>query len=115
MASHLDCFFISNSILNAGRELTTHIFPLAGLDHFAICLQWLRLGAPSRRPFHFEKLWLGHPYFKDNVQKWWEEIEVPRGTLMFRFRHKKKLHKGYLKQWNSEVFGNIFQEKERLE
>ena len=34
---------------------------------------------------------------------------------MYQFQQKRKYLKGHIKKWNVESFGNIFQEKQRLD
>jgi hypothetical protein len=69
---------------------------------------------PGKKPFRFEKFWLDHPEFQENIQAWWREAEVPRGSKMYRFQQKLKNLKQTLKLWNQSTFGNIFDAQKQL-
>ncbi|XP_028103519.1 uncharacterized protein LOC114302671 [Camellia sinensis] len=58
------------------------------------------------RPFRYINAWTLHPKFLPFVEKWWREHQV-EGWAGFRLFQKLKELKITLKQWNSEVFGNI--------
>ena len=115
ISSRLDRFLLSESILRAGGELNAVVLPMAGSDHWPIRLEWKRVGENLRRPFRMEKFWLNHPEFKNLVKQWWEDFEVPKGSVMFKFHHRLKYLKGKIRSWNKNSFGNIFLEKRRLE
>jgi hypothetical protein len=44
-----------------------------------------------------------------------EVVAIPHGTLMYHFQQKLKNFKQHLKDWNKNVFGNIFQAQKDLE
>jgi hypothetical protein len=48
-------------------------------------------------------------------QTWWEQVEISHGTHMYKFQQRLKNFKLQLKEWNKNVFGNIFQAKKELE
>ena len=98
-----------------GGQLSVVVLPSAGSDHWPISLDWAIKVDKLCRPFKFEKFWLLQPGFKDNMRDWWKVIEPERGTCMFKFQQKLKTLKIRIKQWNKESFGNIFQEKKRLD
>jgi hypothetical protein len=50
-----------------------------------------------------------------NIETWWGERPNLYGTKMYQFQQRLKHIKLQLKKWNKEVFGNIFEEKNRLE
>ena len=52
--------------------------------------------------------------FKELIEKWWEEMEPIRGTLMYQFQQKLRNLKEKIRTWNTEEFGDIFQEKKLL-
>ena len=52
--------------------------------------------------------------FKELVEKWWEEMETPMGTLMYQFKQKLRKLKVKICTWNKEEFGDIFQDKKIL-
>jgi hypothetical protein len=70
---------------------------------------------PNNRPFRFEKFWIDHPTFKENINQWWREEIPDQGTRMFKLFKKLKYIKQKLKEWNIEVFGNINQGKKSIE
>jgi hypothetical protein len=69
---------------------------------------------PKNRPFIFEKFWIEHPTFKENINQWWQEEQLEQGTRMFKLYKKLKCIKHKLKEWNKEIFGNVNQEKKIL-
>jgi hypothetical protein len=71
-------------------------------------------GTPGRKPFLFEKFWLTHPDFQENIGLWWKEATITTGTPMYKFQQKLKNLKQHLKSWNKSTFGNIFHTQEIL-
>jgi hypothetical protein len=69
----------------------------------------------KNRPFRFEKFWIEHPTFKENINHWWREPQPEQGTRMFKLYKKLRYIKHKLKEWNKEIFGNINQEKRIIE
>jgi hypothetical protein len=66
---------------------------------------------PKKRPFRFEKFWIEHTTFKENINQWWQEELPNQGKRMFKLYKRLKYIKHKLKEWNKEIFGNINQEK----
>ncbi|XP_028058283.1 uncharacterized protein LOC114262126 [Camellia sinensis] len=66
------------------------------------------------RPFRFVNAWTLHPKFLPFVEKWWREHQV-EGWAGFRLFQKLKELKIALKQWNSEVFGNVNTKLKKVE
>ncbi|XP_059066715.1 uncharacterized protein LOC131857941 [Cryptomeria japonica] len=60
-------------------------------------------------------MWLRKEGFLDRVAKWWAEAPQRYGNKSFIFFKMLQYIKEKLKQWNGEVFKNIFTEKFRLE
>lgn len=89
--------------------------PEVDSDHWPICLEWDQLGKFVKRSFRFKKFWLTHPDFKQLIYEWWRGFEEPEGSQMYAFQQKLKYIKVKLKKWNKESFGNILEEKHRLE
>jgi hypothetical protein len=58
---------------------------------------------------------MDHQDFMPNIETWWGEWPNLYGTKMYQFQQRLKHIKLQLKKWNKEVFGNIFEEKNRLE
>jgi hypothetical protein len=59
------------------------IFPCADSDHSPIFLSWDNYIIPIPKTFHFEKFWLYHPDFMDNIRNWWIEEIGTKGTSMY--------------------------------
>ena len=72
-ASKLDRFFISENLMIDGKEVTTRVLPFSGSDHWIIQLDIKGIGTPRNKPFRFENIWLSHPDFTNNIEKWWSE------------------------------------------
>ncbi|XP_019157169.1 PREDICTED: uncharacterized protein LOC109153759 [Ipomoea nil] len=70
----------------------------------------IRIG---RKQFSFLNVWCEHEQFLGIVKKVWSEEVV--GNSMYRFATKLKKTKRVLKNWNWEVFGNIFEKVKLLE
>eukprot|EP00253_Pinus_taeda_P016264 PITA_16264 len=115
IASRLDRFLISESIIMDGIIAESDILPSGGSDHWLISLIVEVQGTPRNKPFRFENFWLDHPNFLEMVKKWWSEPLEVRGSKMFNLQKKLKATKEKIKDWNKTVFGNIFQEKAILE
>eukprot|EP00253_Pinus_taeda_P028760 PITA_28760 len=73
IASCLDRFLISESIIMDGIIAESYILPSGGSDHWPISLIVEVQGTPRNKPFRFEKFWLDHPNFLEMVKKWWSE------------------------------------------
>eukprot|EP00253_Pinus_taeda_P024446 PITA_24446 len=115
IASHLDKFLISESIVLEGITVSFDILPSGGLDHWPISLEATFLGTPRSKAFRFEKFWLQHPNFVKLLEQWWREPLQVQGTKMFKLQSKLKHIKSKIKHWNTTEFGNIFKEKSTLE
>jgi exonuclease III len=114
IACKLDRFLISESLMMEGTAMESTILNFSGSDHWPLQL-WVDIPAtPGKKPFRFEKFWLDHPDFQENIQAWWREAEVPRGSKMYRFQQKLKNLKQTLKLWNQHTFGNIFDAQKQL-
>jgi len=115
IASRLDRFLISETFLTSSGDINTTVLPSAGSDHWPVCLKWGLGGRQGRKPFRFESFWLTHPDIRQLIGSWWKETEDPMDRSMYKFQQRLKTIKMKLKEWNREHFGNIFQEKARLE
>jgi len=115
IASRLDRFLVTETILLEGITMDSDILISGGSDHWPIIMNVAILGTPRNNPFRFEKFWLIHPEFTTKIKQWWSELIGIRGTKMFILQAKLKHIKTRLKSWNQEVFGNIFKEKKKLE
>jgi exonuclease III len=115
IACKLDRFLVSEVLMMEGTSMESTILNFSGSDHWPLQL-WVDISAtPGKKPFRFESFWLEHPEFQENIQTWWREAEVPRGSKMYKFQQKLKNLKQTLKLWNQNTFGNIFDAKKQLE
>jgi exonuclease III len=114
IACKLDRFLTSESLMLEGIATESTILNTSGSDHWPVQLRMDIPATPGKKPFRFEKFWLDHPDFQENIQTWWREAEVPRGSKMYRFQQKLKNLKQTLKAWNQSTFGNIFDAQKQL-
>ena len=115
MASKLERFIISEDLILIGLDLSAMIFPFDHSDHWHVQLEATFIGTPRSRPFRFENIWLTHPDFINNIEKWWKEDMEVQGTKMFLLHKRLKHIKIRLKEWNKNEFGNIFEAKRVVE
>jgi len=86
IACKLDRFLLLEPLILDGTAMESTILNYPGSDHWPIQL-WRDISAtPGKRPFRFEQFWLDHPDFKANIQDWWRQAEVSRGSKMYRFQ-----------------------------
>ena len=81
VASKLDRFIISEDLILTGTDFSA--MPFGGSDHWPIQLIVPFIGTPRNRPFRFENIWLTHPNFINNTEKWWKKDLHVQGTKMF--------------------------------
>jgi hypothetical protein len=112
VSCHLDKFLIFEPFMMEGLTWHATVIDAPGSNHWPILLRMDISGTPGKKPFHFKKFWLTHPDFQENIEQWWQEVVVPRGTPMYKFQQKLKNLKQRLKRWNKSTFGNIFQAQE---
>ena len=101
-------------MIEDAREANARVLPSIGSYHWPVSLIWDDGRPTIRHPFWFEQFWIEHKGFKELISKWWEEMEPPRGTLMYQFQQKMKQLKAKIRTWNKEEFGVIFQDKKLL-
>ncbi|XP_059073802.1 uncharacterized protein LOC131070546 [Cryptomeria japonica] len=111
----LDRFFLARDWNLAPLVFEAEVLAISGSDHFPVSLVVQKDEVPIRCPFKVEKMWIRESSFRDCVVGWWKEAPVVEGFLTFQFFKKLSFVKQKLKYWNREVFGNIFDEKRRLE
>eukprot|EP00253_Pinus_taeda_P033628 PITA_33628 len=97
------------------REIIAKVLPFGGSDHWPIQLELEGFDSPKNKPFRFENIWLSHPDFINNIEKWWAEDLQIQGMNMFILYKRLQRIKFRLKESNKEVFGNIFVEKKAVE
>jgi len=115
VASKLDRFIILEDLILIGLDLLAMILPFGGLDHWPIQIEASFIGTLRNRPFRFENIWLTHPDFISNIEKWWIEDMQVQGTKMFLLLQRLKHIKLRLKDWKKNEFGNIFEAKKVVE
>eukprot|EP00253_Pinus_taeda_P031168 PITA_31168 len=115
VASRLDRFLISKSIVLQNLDMEATILPIGGSNHWPIQLHFTNMNKPQNRPFRFESFWIDHPTFMQNIESWWTQTSVKSDNIMYIFQQKLKIIKAKLKCWNKNTFGNIFQAKKELE
>ena len=88
-------------------EATILTLPRVASDHHPIIINLdAHIENPSNRPFRFEATWLQHLDFPLFVQTNWNQ-NAPFTDAISDITMK-------LKDWNREVFGNLFRKKRRL-
>ncbi|KAL2248543.1 UNVERIFIED_CONTAM: putative ribonuclease H protein [Sesamum indicum] len=93
----------------------TQAFPLSRIqhltrnvsDHCPLLLSVKQEKKTGPTPFRFQNMWTKHHDFKHCVTTSWQH--PIHGHGMFAFQQKLHRIKAALKLWNTEVFGNIFQ------
>jgi hypothetical protein len=98
-----------------GLTLDYNILPWRPSDQWLVQIDADFQPTPKNRPFRFEKFWTKHLSFKEKIKQWWCEEKPEKGTRMFQLYKKLKHIKYRLKEWNKDKFGNINQEKNRIE
>jgi len=88
--------------------LEANILPKSGSNHWLVSLLLDTEATPKYKPFRFEKFYFTHSDFHELSQTWWRHAEISHGTHMYKFQQKLKNFKFQLKDWNKNVFGNIF-------
>ncbi|KAL3522936.1 hypothetical protein ACH5RR_015770 [Cinchona calisaya] len=63
--------------------------------------------------FIFQNIWMRHHLFLDAVKQSWVHPILGSGILVFSLKFRRL--KGRLKDWNKDVFGNIFYAIQRVE
>ena len=66
----------------SGLILEAMIVPQESLDHKCINLFIEILDEAHIKPFKFEKLWLDHPNFMENIHSWWQGENIQIGSLI---------------------------------
>ena len=58
VASRLDRFLVTENMVRGAGEIGENVIPVAGSDHWPVCLSWEGVADQLPKPFHFEQLWL---------------------------------------------------------
>eukprot|EP00253_Pinus_taeda_P009631 PITA_09631 len=115
IASRLDRFLVSEAIMKMDVFVEAKILPYLGSDHWPIWLEIDIKRIQGKRPFRFEAFWLRDPDFIKKVEDWWGNCTSQGRCRMHTFQLKLKSLKGQIKRWNKEEFGNILEDKQKLE
>eukprot|EP00253_Pinus_taeda_P008881 PITA_08881 len=91
------------------------ILPVAGSDHWSVKLEIDLKQRPPNKPFRFEAFWLRNEGLMEKLEEWWRMSDQRGKNKMHTFQLKLKEMKNKIKKWNKEEFGNIMEEKKRLE
>eukprot|EP00253_Pinus_taeda_P014726 PITA_14726 len=115
VASRLDRFLVSESIMNKDIFVEAQILPSLGSDHWPIKLEVDIKVRKGKRPFRFESFWLRDPSFIKKLEEWWCQSTIQCRGKMRLFQLKLKELKEKIKNWNKQEFGNILEDKQKLE
>lgn len=115
IASRLDRFLMSESILWQNIDVEAKILPIGGSDHWPVQIHFTNLDKAQNRPFRFEAFWTEHPSFMQNIQNWWTQTTIRSNNFMYIIQQKLKTINSNLKHWNKDTFGDIIQAKKELE
>eukprot|EP00253_Pinus_taeda_P018445 PITA_18445 len=118
IASRLDKFLISESIIMDGTTVESDILPSGGSDHWPISLIVEVSSTPRNKPFRFEKFWLDHPNFQEMIilENKLEQIhkEGTTGNLSVEALEQEKL---LSQQWHNRCAQEetLWKQKSRIQ
>ncbi|OMO84106.1 Endonuclease/exonuclease/phosphatase [Corchorus olitorius] len=91
-----------------GNAVSTNL-PISVSDHSPLWVQFERRDTFRKRPYRFEMMWTTNPQCEEIIRKSWNQ--VVSGSAAYKVVQKVKFARDELKNWNRNVFGNIFQKK----
>ena len=105
ICSRLDRFLFSNEWAAGYHSYRQEVEVRAASNHSPL---FLDTSVPKwwPTPFRFENAWLEHKHFGRHFEKWWREVSVD-GWEGYRWMKRLQKIKPSLKQWNTEVFGDL--------
>jgi len=111
--SRIDRFLVSREWLDRWSDSKYRVLDMAVSDHYALVLDTVTVDWGSK-PFCCLDVWHKDNRFREFVRNRWLSYEIQGGGL-FVFKEKLKLLKADLKEWNKEVFGNVFQQGDEIQ
>lgn len=100
----IDRFLVTNGWDNLFNEVRHEVGVRACSDHFPLILDAEPVNwGPS--PFCFENMWLDHPCFRKECERWWGNLN-PDSWEGFKIMEMLKGMRYKIKIWNKESFGH---------
>lgn len=90
VSSRLNRFLISESIMLQNLDMEANILPFGGSGHWSVQQHFNNMIKPQNQPFRFERFWIDHPTFMQNIQSWWTQTSVKSDNIMHIFHQKLK-------------------------
>eukprot|EP00253_Pinus_taeda_P010222 PITA_10222 len=87
IASRLDRFLVSETIMNRDVFIEAKIMPALGSDHWSIRLEVDIKANLGKKPFRFETFWLRHLDFVGKLEEWWQQ-STAQGREMEEIQQK---------------------------
>ncbi|MCY6488420.1 hypothetical protein, partial [Actinobacillus pleuropneumoniae] len=87
----------SEDLMLLDKEIIARILPFGASDHWPVQMEIKGIGTPRNKPFRLETIWLSHPDFYSNIEKWWAEDLQIQGSSMFLIHKILKYIKQRLK------------------
>ncbi|KAK4410283.1 hypothetical protein Sango_0101300 [Sesamum angolense] len=75
-------------------------------DHHPLLISATRTEDKVPSSFRFQHMWIMHPNFQEMIKQSWGALI--HGYGMYRLQQKLYRLKDHLKQWNRDIFGNVF-------
>ncbi|XP_057839788.1 uncharacterized protein LOC131049742 [Cryptomeria japonica] len=115
ISERLDRHFIGEYWMGSSFQAEACILHVSLSDHFPVELK-LSEGLPKgKSSFKVLSMWWRDGEFLSNLERWWKEINIFKGTPSFFFVKRMNFMKKKIKRWNRDCFKNIFEEKSRIE
>ncbi|VFQ83061.1 unnamed protein product [Cuscuta campestris] len=102
----LDRVVVNPRVLEAYEEVTLTHLSKSGSDHKPILLKCSNPKFDGPKNFRFTNAWLTHKEFLPMIKKYWHNSSNVSG--MMGFAEKLKQLKPIIREWNKEIFGDIF-------
>ncbi|KAL8523191.1 hypothetical protein ACS0TY_013240 [Phlomoides rotata] len=109
IAAKLDRALASQQFLDLWATVGLNILPRWSSDHHPLKLVLTNDVPTLPRPFRFQSMWLSHDGFLAVVRDSWSQTSDIRNPVV-RVASKLRNLRTVLRQWNSEIFRNVFVE-----